>query len=836
MADHRDEFRFSTVELNRSETLGTGSYGAVCKAKCDNLQCAAKLLYTALLEVDQTSLTDDSVNARTPLSRFLRECQFLSRVNHPNVVQYLGTYTDPDTHGIALLMELMKENLTHLLEEAQETLPLHIQTDIGHDVILAIRYLHSNDVIHRDLTSNNVLLTASGRAKVSDFGMSAVITGSRRHNTQTKCPGNVCYMPPEALEDPPVYEKSLDCFSFGVLLVQINSCLFPAPTNRFNTRQVIVDEKEVVAKLPIPEVDRRISHIRLMHDDSPLLPLALGCLNDSAIERPTARQLCEQFEVIKLTTQYTESKNQDVMDNQVKGSVQQSLTKNQLLTQVQELQKAKMMLDLKNKELHELVSLKDEELHRLADTLRQKEEPEIMTVMCQDMEAEIRHLNSVVDDLTRENSRQNEQLMLQDSTIADLQSIIKDREDYIRLTRNHLGIEIENNQVLREQLENKHAAPERGDSIYEDLECPSMWIDKDKPSKVYKLECELEEKAKEIKALNNLISINDLHIKSIETLSTKAESALSKPKPKPKPRSHSNHLQIEWKAGNRVPCLIQAGSTAVDGTMVYCRPAKSEDIYELCLKNMTWRKVRRCPSKAYTLVTIENCITAIGGMGVKKLLSLVKGITEETWQEIYPPMSIQRFNAAATYSHNKLVVAGGFSSGWKNIISDVEILDTFLCTWSKAQSLPYPIYSASATICNNSIYLVGGYYEIGRGHFSVLECSMTSLTECESNSEDGTQSKKWHKISDLPVSRSTCINLRGRLAVVGGKMSNGCFSRTIFTYNGGSNSWTPLSDMIVPRSECHAAVVNDKKIVVVGGDSQSGLTDSTEIGNIIIVK
>ena len=52
----REETTFKQVELYKSEILGTGSYGAVCKAKCDELICAAKLLYPVLFKVQISSL------------------------------------------------------------------------------------------------------------------------------------------------------------------------------------------------------------------------------------------------------------------------------------------------------------------------------------------------------------------------------------------------------------------------------------------------------------------------------------------------------------------------------------------------------------------------------------------------------------------------------------------------------------------------------------------------------------------------------------------------------------------------------------------------------------
>ena len=159
------KFGYQTIQLLKTEPLGTGSYGAVYKAMCDDLPCAGKILHPTLFQ-------SNDPGAMTVMRRFQQECSFLSAVRHPNIVQYLGSYQDRETRLPVLLMELVDNSLTRFLEQSQEPLPYYTQVNISHDIALALAYLHSNDIVHRDLSSNNVLLIGAGnRAKVSDFGM-----------------------------------------------------------------------------------------------------------------------------------------------------------------------------------------------------------------------------------------------------------------------------------------------------------------------------------------------------------------------------------------------------------------------------------------------------------------------------------------------------------------------------------------------------------------------------------------------------------------------------------------------------------------------------------------
>ena len=227
----RTEFTYQNIELYKSESLGSGSYGGVCKAKCDGLLCAAKIMHPTLFDLRDPGTA-------SYLHKFQEECRLLSFARHPNVVQYLATYYDPNTRLPVLLMELCDQSLTTFLERSPGPLSYHIQINICHDIALALVYLHSNGLIHRDLTGNNVLMIAGTRAKITDFGMSKLATVNPRMTALTLCPGNLLYMSPEALDEAKSYTAKLDIFSFGVIVIQILTREFPNPTDRFRTIQV----------------------------------------------------------------------------------------------------------------------------------------------------------------------------------------------------------------------------------------------------------------------------------------------------------------------------------------------------------------------------------------------------------------------------------------------------------------------------------------------------------------------------------------------------------------------------------------------------------------------
>ena len=207
-------------------------------------------------------------------------------------------------------MELMDENLTTFLERSTGPLPYHSQLNICHDVALAIAYLHSIEIIHRDLSSNNVLLIGEGsRVKVTDFGMSKLMDMNPHTTPLTQVPGTPAYMPPEALTSPPYYSSKLDCFSHGVLALQVITRNFPNPGD---ATRYVEDPRYPTGRVSIhyPETERRKKDIDLIAPSHPLRPIVFHCLKDRDTQRPSADELCGRLAPLKRQRRYTQSVEQ----------------------------------------------------------------------------------------------------------------------------------------------------------------------------------------------------------------------------------------------------------------------------------------------------------------------------------------------------------------------------------------------------------------------------------------------------------------------------------------------------------------------------------------------
>ena len=237
-------FVLSNVRLTGT-TIGAGAYGSVEEVAIPGAICAAKTIHEIFL--DRSEIPPSEI--RKNLAQFVRECQLMSTLRHPNIVLFLGVCFFPGSRLPALVMERLLTNLHDLLD-------LEIDPPPPPD------------------------------APKPFFPLG--LPRMRAAATMTKAPGASVYMPPEALEDKPEqkeeeeegktskYDASIDVFSFGVVsiftLIQTFPCKVLAPNYREGRRHIARTELE-----------RREHYMRMIYsqlrEQHPLLQMIERCLN-----------------------------------------------------------------------------------------------------------------------------------------------------------------------------------------------------------------------------------------------------------------------------------------------------------------------------------------------------------------------------------------------------------------------------------------------------------------------------------------------------------------------------------------------------------------------------
>src|SRR5688572_2341317 len=157
------------------------------------------------------------------LERFRREARSAAGLNHPNIIAVYDVGQDGLSNYI--VMEYVEGNdLRELIREAG-ALPPDRVVDLGCQIAAALEYAHRAGIVHRDIKSQNVLVTPDGKVKVADFGI-AVVLGSDSITQAGMVIGSVHYMAPEQAEGRPTTSAS-DVYSLGVVLYEMATGRLP---------------------------------------------------------------------------------------------------------------------------------------------------------------------------------------------------------------------------------------------------------------------------------------------------------------------------------------------------------------------------------------------------------------------------------------------------------------------------------------------------------------------------------------------------------------------------------------------------------------------------------
>ena len=292
---NRFELEGTIIKLTETQ-LGVGAYGRVFEVEYAGTTCAAKEIHPIFFRV---ALQDDLDQIKKD---FLRECQIWSTLRHPNIVQFMGMYYRENDDGNGwpvVVMEKMERSLCSFVDKSQgDKIQAATKLSILHDVSNGLCYLHMKNppVVHRDLSPNNILLDSHLMAKITDLGVSKVMRDTDSAHHMTQVPGTPHFMPPEALDDNPVYGPSLDVFSYGAVVLYVDTQEWPKPRAR-EKHNPETRRRELVS-----EVERRQEYLDKMGDSEisfELIPLVISCLNDDPNARPVITEVSKNIKELK---------------------------------------------------------------------------------------------------------------------------------------------------------------------------------------------------------------------------------------------------------------------------------------------------------------------------------------------------------------------------------------------------------------------------------------------------------------------------------------------------------------------------------------------------------
>ena len=302
-------FVLSDVQFTGTR-IGGGAYGRVDEVAI-TVSAAAKTIYNALQESDGSGRDNEVPKAVT---EFVRECQLMSTLRHPHIVQFLGVCFVQGSRLPALVMERLLTSLHDLLVPETQPPPgaprplsfftMNLKCFVLHNVASGLAYLHERTppVIHRDLSARNVLLNSGLVAKIADLGVARIVPRMRAAATMTKGPGAIVYMPPEAFapsasnREMSKYDASIDVFSFGIITIFTIGETFPCdplePNYTDEKSGLLIARSELQRRSEyMADVNTQLRACDQLRGDHPFIRLIQQCLQNLPSKRPHIRDV-----------------------------------------------------------------------------------------------------------------------------------------------------------------------------------------------------------------------------------------------------------------------------------------------------------------------------------------------------------------------------------------------------------------------------------------------------------------------------------------------------------------------------------------------------------------
>ena len=205
-------FNFPEEILSKYEIIqemGRGAFSTVykIKSKSDNtIYCLKKI---------NIKKTPDRKN----------EVNILSKLNHPNLVKYISSYEDEE--GIYIIMEFCiygdLYSLLHIVKKKKVYVNEEIIWDIAYQCLLGLEYLHSNQIIHRDIKLLNIFMSKNKIVKIGDMGMSKILDKKEMKLSRV---GTPLFLAPELIKKEK-YDFKADIWSLGCSIYHLAKTIPP---------------------------------------------------------------------------------------------------------------------------------------------------------------------------------------------------------------------------------------------------------------------------------------------------------------------------------------------------------------------------------------------------------------------------------------------------------------------------------------------------------------------------------------------------------------------------------------------------------------------------------
>ncbi|CAL5089381.1 unnamed protein product [Urochloa decumbens] len=273
----------ATENFSDGYIIGSGGYGTVYKAQLQG----GRLVAVKKLHPSEEEMSEER--------RFLSEIEVLTKIRHRSIVKLYG-FCSHSRYKFLVCDYINRGNLHEVLEneELAKELDWQKRIAVAKDVAQAIYYLHHEcapPIIHRDITSNNILLDAAFRAYVSDFGIARMLKPDS--SNWSELAGTYGYIAPE-LSYTSVVTTKCDVYSFGVVVLEIMMGRYPTELQSLSMGQhQELSMDDMLDKRPSSPTVEENKEIAL------LVEVAVACLQTSPQFRPEMQDVYQKLALQK---------------------------------------------------------------------------------------------------------------------------------------------------------------------------------------------------------------------------------------------------------------------------------------------------------------------------------------------------------------------------------------------------------------------------------------------------------------------------------------------------------------------------------------------------------
>ena len=233
LMEHLEQDSWDGLKYMKGAMIGQGSFGTVFLALH---AVTAELMAVKQVEMPSNSGTTMDAKKNNMIDALKHEITLLRDLKHPNIVQYLGSNSD-ETH-LNIFLEYVAGGSVATMLVNYGSLPEGLISNFVRQILQGLNYLHSKDIIHRDIKGANILVDNKGTVKISDFGISKRVEASsllhpaapglKRGGPRVSLQGSVFWMAPEVVRQT-AYTKKADIWSLGCLIVEMFTGSHPHP-------------------------------------------------------------------------------------------------------------------------------------------------------------------------------------------------------------------------------------------------------------------------------------------------------------------------------------------------------------------------------------------------------------------------------------------------------------------------------------------------------------------------------------------------------------------------------------------------------------------------------